>query len=335
MSEQQNNTTLVSEPSQMKVKKQRTSKLPALLALLSLSCTVYLGFEGVYGQFGIHQQQVNNSITQQQISTLRQENQDLNKKIQELKDAEANLHQEIQNVTPNQGVIVVNQLSNLLAAANQSLILYHDIPSAIKLINYTLQIVSAHNEPQYADIKISLTKDLEAIQAMNTFDNTVVAAKIENAYQLSLKLDTVTTTSPDKATDKSSATQSSAWDRFISNMKSTFLGAVKIEAANKADTNLMPNETQLLHQHLQLDILNARQAFVSRNQTLWQQSLNDAIELSSKYFATNQDQVQEIQILRDLLSINLDSGKANLDASMQSLIKLQQLMPTNTVESAN
>ena len=335
MSEQQNNTTPASEQPQLKMKKQRTSKVSVLLALLSLTCTVYLGFEGIYGQFGVRQQQINNTTTQEQISVLRQENQDLSRQIQELKDVQTNLHQEIQNVTPNQGIIVVNQLSNLLAAANQSLILYHDIPSAIKLVNYTLQIVSAHNEPQYADIKISLTKDLEAIQAMNTFDNTVVAAKIEDAYQLSLKLNTVTTVIPEKPIDKSNSTQSSAWDRFISNMKSTFLGAVKVETANKADTNLMPNKAQLLHQHLQLDILNARQAFVSRNQTLWQQSLNDAIELSSKYFSTNQDQIQEIQILRDLQSINLDNGKANLDASMQSLIKLQQLMPANSVESAN
>ncbi|AUR52425.1 uroporphyrinogen-III C-methyltransferase [Aquella oligotrophica] len=336
MSEEQNNSTMVSGENLVKAKRQRVSKVPVLLALLALSSTLYLGYQGMYGEFGVRQQMANNAIVQHQIMLLTRQNQELKAELQNLANSQQNLHQQIQHATPNQGVIVVNQLNNLIGAANQSLILYHDIPSALKLLNYALQIVSVHNEPQYADIKISLTKDIESIQAINSFDNTVIATKLEDAYQLSLKLNIVSgaeTTAPNRNV---SSKHDSIWDNFIANFKKTFLGIVKVESSKTADSNLSPDQSALLYQHLQLDILNARQAFVSKNQGLWQQSLKDAIEVSGKYFVNDQNLIQELQILRELQAINLDNAKANLDLTMQSLVKLQQFIPISSIaESAN
>lgn len=315
------------------VVKQRTSKVPVLLALLSLVCTGYLAYEGIYGIFGVKNRIVKDEQQQQQLSMLAQQNQQLQHEISTLQQNQVRLHDEIRNITPNQTQIIIIQLNSLINAASQSLILYHDNSATVKLLGYALQLLNTNGAAQFNELKISLSKDLDTIQALTTFDNTIVGAKLDNLYQLTSQLNLTVAAAKTANFTQQQTSNPGIWQRFITNFKQTFLGVIKVEKANSDASNLMPQSDILLRQHLQLDILNARQAFLSRNQALWLQSINDAITISNKYFINDQFRIQELQILEELRQTNLSTASANLDLTMHSLLKLQQLAPIVTGSS--
>jgi len=338
MSEQQQDVNVQSNVTQgnikyMENKIKRNSKLPTLLALLSLSCTFYIAYEGTYGVFGIKNQINNSNQQQQQIVVLSQQNQQLQQELAAIQQVQLQLQGQIHNVIPNQTMIIIAQLGNLIGAANQSLILYHDNAATIKLLGYALQLLTSNSDPQFSEVKINITKNIDQLQAISSFDSTIIGTKLETLYQLSNRLN-LTSVAAKAENNLQPETNPGMWQRFVANFKQTILGMIKVEEANSTVSNLIPQNDTLLRQHLQLDILNAKQAFLSRNQFLWQQSINDAFEISNKYFVNDQFRIEELQILQELQKINLEGVQVNLDLTMQALAKLQQFVSSKSANES-
>ena len=87
----------------------------------------------------------------------------------------------------------------------------------------------------------------------------------------------------------------------------------------------MPENEMVVRQHLQLDLMNAKQALLTRNQALWSGSILEARTMLQQYFVVDLTSQKLSVILEQLQKINFNGANANLDLTMQALIKLEQL----------
>ncbi len=306
----------------LEIVKYKNSKVPLLLSLLALVSVGYLGFQAVYGPYGIKEQNSINHQLKLQVSQLTNDNQSLKTQVSQLVADQALIESTVRNINPSQTSILVYQLNAIITSANQSLNLYHDLPSTIKLLSYAKQILTANSDPIFMDLKINLTKDLDRIQAQNSYDNVMLASQIDNLYNETTHLRVVAP----EVKPVAQSTNNSVWHKMLLNIKNSIFSLVKVEKTNQAVADLIvPENESVIRQHLQIDLLNARQALLTRNQGLWSNSLSDAENLVRHYFIADQLTLGQLQIINQLQNVSLSANQANLDLTMQSLIKLQEL----------
>ncbi len=328
----ENNTTELKNEQITPVKavsKTRISKVPVLLALLSLSCTGYLAYQSFLGVNGFIMQDKLNSQQSQKIAVLSTENSRLTQQIKQLSQEQTALKEQIAktNETVNNGNMVLYQLNSLISGANQSLLLYHDYASAIKQLNYAKQILTSVSDPLLLQLKISLTTDLDNLQAKNNFDATMLATQLDELYQNIARLNITAPVAPQSQQDN---LPTSAWQRFVINIKQSIFGLVKVVKTNSDSAEVLVPENELVvRQHLQLDILSARQALLNQNAALWQSSLNDAYNLTQRFFSNDLARQKELLLIQQLRQISLGMNQPTLDLTMQALIKAQQLSDGN------
>lgn len=328
----ENNTTELKneQPAMVKtVNKPRMSKVPVLLAILSLSCTGYLAYQSFLGINGFIAQSKLNSQQSQKIAALSTDNLRLTQQIKQLTQEQTALKEQVDktNKTVNNGNMVLYQLNSLISGANQSLLLYHDYASAIKQLNYAKQILTSVSDPLLLQLKINLTTDLDNLQAKNNFDATMLATQLDELYQNIAQLNITAPVAPQNQQDN---LPTSAWQRFVMNIKQSIFGLVKVVKANSDSAEILVPENELVvRQHLQLDILSARQALLNQNAALWQSSLNDAYNLTQRFFSNDLTRQKELLLIQQLREISLGVNQPTLDLTMQALIKAQQLSDGN------
>jgi uroporphyrin-3 C-methyltransferase/uroporphyrinogen III methyltransferase/synthase len=318
------------QPAMVKtVNKPRMSKIPVLLAILSLSCTGYLAYQSFLGINGFIAQSKLNSQQSQKIAALSTDNLRLTQQIKQLTQEQTALKEQVDkiNKTVNNGNMVLYQLNSLISGANQSLLLYHDYASAIKQLNYAKQILTSVSDPLLLQLKINLTTDLDNLQAKNNFDATMLATQLDELYQNIAQLNI---TAPVAPQNQQNNLPTSAWQRFVMNIKQSIFGLVKVVKANSDSAEVLVPENELVvRQHLQLDILSARQALLNQNAALWQSSLNDAYNLTQRFFSNDLTRQKELLLIQQLREVSLGVNQPTLDLTMQALIKAQQLSDGN------
>lgn len=305
-------------------KSQRCTKTPHLLALLSialLGTSIYYAFYAKGGVFDIWE----NSYTQQrQIKELYTQNNQLKNQIHQLTLSQQALQSTINSLSPNQSTLVLNQVNSLVSGANQSLYLYHDYAGAIKMLSYAKQVLATSNDPVFSTLKLNLAQDLDNLQAQNSFDNNLVAGELESLINTIPQLQLLAPVSHPSST---TIAELNWWQRLLENAKASLSGLVKVTKTNPgAERVLLPENELMIRQQLQLNLLNARQALITRNQNLWLTSLQSSENLLRNYFILNVASQKALSITGQLGKVELSESQVNLDLTMQALVKTEQLM---------
>lgn len=304
------------------IKKSGGAKFAVLLSLLSLAGCGYLAYAGIWGNYGMLQQMKVNNTQNERFVHLQIANAKLEQRIAQLESQQLSMREEIRNVAPTQTNLLIYQLNSLINGANQSLILYHDYVASIKLLNYAKQVLNSSDNPLFSQLKVNLTSDLDNLQAQNNFDTTMLATEIDNGYQLISQLNIVApvqSTTPVLAND-------SLWQKVIKNIKGSLFGLVKVVKTNpSASSVLVPENEMVVRQHLQLNLMNAKQALLTRNQALWSESFLEAQTMLQQYFVVDLANKKLATILAQLQKVNFNGANSNLDLTMQALVKLEQL----------
>lgn len=310
--------TLDSKPA----KKSAGAKFAILLSLLSIGGCGYLAYAGIWGNYGMLQQMKVNNTQNERFVQLQILNTKLEKSVAQLESQQLSLREEIRSVSPTQTSLLIYQLNSLINGANQSLILYHDYVAALKLLNYAKQVLNSSDSPLFSQLKVNLTSDLDNLQAQNNFDTTMLATELDNSYQLINQLNIV---APIQA-DTTVSANDSIWQKIVKNIKGSLFGLVKVVKTNpSAGSVLVPENEMVVRQHLQLDLMNAKQALLTRNQALWSGSILEARTMLQQYFIVDLASKKLAVILEQLQKVNFNGANANLDLTMQALIKLEQL----------
>lgn len=303
-------------------KKSAGAKFAILLSLLSIGGCGYLAYAGIWGNSGMLQQMKVNNTQNERFVQLQIINTKLEKRVAQLESQQLSLREEIRSVSPTQTSLLIYQLNSLINGANQSLILYHDYVAALKLLNYAKQVLNSSDSPLFSQLKVNLTSDLDNLQAQNNFDTTMLATELDNSYQLINQLSIV---APIQA-DTTVSSGDSTWQKIVKNIKGSLFGLVKVVKTNpSAGSVLVPENEMVVRQHLQLDLMNAKQALLTRNQALWSGSILEARTMLQQYFIVDLSSKKLEVILEQLQKVNFNGANANLDLTMQALIKLEQL----------
>jgi uncharacterized protein HemX len=302
--------------------KPAKSRVSILLALLSLSVSGALGFYAIYGKDGLFVMRQHNQVQQQQINNLIVLNHKLQLQVNNLAQQQAQTEQSVKQLSPSQVNFILNQFNALLNSANQSLVLYHDYPATLKLLNYAQTTLASSSDARFNELKIKLSQDISRIQNLNGFDATTVASQVDS---LSIAVNQLTTNIPLNLAVKP-AEHTSAFSKFLTNIANSLLSLVQInKTVNPQNNPTLVNDEAVNKQQLAFALLNAKQALYSHNQSLWQQSLTEANTIVSQAFIQNKITENFKQKINELGQLQLSQPEANLDATMQAWVKLQQM----------
>ncbi len=217
------------------------------------------------------------------------------------------------------------QINTLVGLATQILIAYHDINSAIKLLNYAQSVIDANSSPVYTELKVAITTDIDRLKQMPILDKVVIATKLNNIIASSDKLaliinnDKDTQVTPKKNLD-------SKWIRFLDDIKTRILGLVQISSVDSTNAlNLLPQNRVIIHQNLKLDILNARMALLQGDENNWQYSLDSAKKSLTAYFVNSADMGSVSDEITNLQQIKVSYSDIGIEQTLRALNKLNNL----------
>ncbi|MCE2706714.1 MAG: uroporphyrinogen-III C-methyltransferase [Proteobacteria bacterium] len=220
------------------------------------------------------------------------------------------------------------QLNELISMANQSLLVYNDVKSAIKILNYAMGVLNTDNNASYVEIKVNLSNDIEKLNQIQYLDMVFLASKLniiqsqivtlalmpeldETQRGNAIKLNTLV--DPD----------ASNWQKFMHNFKRTFASLVTISSSDQSQTlQLLPEKEIIVRQNIKLDLLNARIALLDRDYPLWKFNLANIRNNLESYFVKNALTASIINNVNILLQTDISNKAANIDDTLKSLTKL-------------
>lgn len=244
--------------------------------------------------------------------------------IQNLQKNIDQLNSKVSDLAPTKGGNVLFQVNELISLANQGLVVYNDIPSTLRLLDYAKQMLDANNDAMYTGLKYALATDVARLTQLPTIDKVMLSGQLDGlASQISnLKIEKVTSSQ----IVASNNTEQSSWSKFIANIKSSLSGLVTISKSSDADgVVLLPQQHSLAQESIRVDFLSARMALLQHDQASWNYSLSNAKTAVNIYFSGYQG-IDKIQAqLAELLNVNVSNPQANIDATLTQLIKINNL----------
>jgi uroporphyrin-3 C-methyltransferase len=303
----------------VKVKGTKRATLALLLAIGALGASGYMYYQGtkahahtVYQLASLDGAVTNGGAQSQQNFT------EINRQLDLLKGKVDSL---------NNSKFSANnyQINTLIGLATGSLIAYHDINSAIKLLNYAQSVIDANNSPVYTELKVAITTDVDQLKRMPVLDKVVIATRLNNIVTSTDKLDLIVNN--DKGMQVVSESSSdSKWIRFLDDIKTRLLGLVQISSFDSNNAlNLLPQNRVIIHQNLKLDILNARMALLQGDENNWQYSLNSAKQSLTAYFVNSADMNNVMDEIIKLQQIKVSYSDVGIEQTLQALNKLNNL----------
>lgn len=317
-----NTDSKVSEKSAVPTTIYKTSKITLLLSLIACIGVIGLGYEGVYGRYGILQQQKKELSQQQRIDSLLSNNQQLQAKLESVVTAQNKITASISALTPSQTGIILTQLNGLVNGAVQSLVVYHDVVGSIKLLSSAEQVLLTTNDPLFSGLKIALAKNVASLNAQNNVDLTMTLAKVASISDLAKNLQTSQVLSLDK-----SPSTPNLWDKFLTNVKEQLSSLIIVRKVHSNGTidNGNINSQKLAQQQIQLNVLSLRQALITNNVVLWNSSLSDLAKVIDSYYIHDGNAQKILAILGQLKAVNFQAENLNIDDSIQALSKANQM----------
>ncbi|MEN9946195.1 MAG: hypothetical protein RLZZ293_581 [Pseudomonadota bacterium] len=305
------------------------SKLAIYLAGLSLSCSVYLAYQGIWGPSGLQQQLIINRSYQQQLAQLTQDNLKLAQQLNQLQQQQQQLTKRINQLDPSDFTLLVVQLTKLISGANQSILLFHDYLGAEQQLSLAQNLIHHQqvNDPRFMALKINLAKDILMLQQNLPNDDTLLLVKL-NQVSSEFKQLNLSYSSP-HSTKNSDYPTSTWWQTLLKSMHNYLVNLVTIEKITSqqdlnSQANNLVNSNELTQ--LALVLLQAKEAVINHDPAKWQTSLMWLIQLSKSYPPSAQ-QLTLINHLNDLQQQSVSINLVNLNNSLAELAKLQTIKP--------
>jgi len=303
-------------------KGRKRGTLALLLSLIALGASGYLYY---LANHIVHNAEARFDLIEE---TARANMANQNAELASLNQSLENLDHQVVSLSANSTGVINHELNELVSLANQSLIIYNDVPATLKLLKYAQNLLANDNNAIYVELKSSLTADIDALSHLDLVDPTITASKLNSiltdidALQLVVKNNDVVTGTP-MMYDQSSLPK---WKIFLYNIKSTLLGLVKISKVSKNDgLRLLPQQEVIVRQNVKLDILNARMALLLHDETNWNYSLNDAASSITNYFIINPQSMNVINEIDELNKQDVATVGANINNTLKALNQLNDL----------
>ncbi len=217
------------------------------------------------------------------------------------------------------------QLNELIAFANQLLLVYHDPEDSLRVLNYAKNLLINSHDAVFVEIKLALSSDITSLNQVPKVDTAMLSGDLDEVIKQIDKLPLVNFQVTSQI-NKDSPSQSK-WRKFFINIKNSLVGIVQISKLNSGGAPFMvlPDEEFVLRQGIKLDLLNARTAILERNNDTWQRSLTNVKINIQSYFADTPVRTQLLINLDELLHVNLGMSQVNIDQTVKALNQINAL----------
>src|SRR6185437_11701223 len=305
--------------STVKIKGTKRATLALLLAMGSLGASGYMYYQGmkvhahtVYQLASLDNANIANSAQlQQNFAAINSQVDALKTKVDSFKTDKFSANN--------------YQINTLISLAIQSLVAYHDVNSAIKLLGYAQSVIDVNNPAIYTELKVAITTDLDKLKQMPVLDRVVLATKLNNIIANTDKLELIVNNEPTSSVETTD-TANPKWIRFLEDIKIRLSDLVQISSANSSGAlNLLPQNRAIIHQNLKLDILNARMALLQNDEANWQYSLNAAKQSLTAYFTNSANMSGIMDEISKLQQLDVSYGDVGIPDTLKALNKLNNI----------
>lgn len=297
--------------------------------LLALAAVVGGGYLYYAGLQSFKQADIRlNSIAQMTSSQAMQ----LQNSTTSLNDKIDSITARVDKLSINHTGIVMYQVNQLIAMANEAIVVYGNIANGIQLLTYTEDALASDvvDHAQFAGLSYAISKDINALKQINVINTAKVAGQIDALVNLIPSLPVIDKSvgcSGEHCGIGTKTTNLNAWNKFYLNFKNTLFSIIQVSKSNTGfGMYLLPEQEILVQQNIKLDLLSARIALFQHSQTEWQGSLNNALNILKMYFVKSNTTDNFSNGITEMLNINVATSKINIDDTLSALNQLNNIV---------
>ena len=183
-----------------------------------------------------------------------------------------------------------------LQIANAQLQLANNPKLASLALGMADERVTQLSDPGLIDVRRAISDELQALEVMEKPDLEGATMKLGSLARVTESLPLA---GPTRSTDESEEADpgQSGFDRAWTSVKGAMSGLVRVTPPGESKLALVsPDAEYFLRSNIALQLQSARLALLRGEQSVFEQSLDDAISLLNTYFDTSSDQVTSAQL---------------------------------------
>ncbi|GMR19743.1 MAG: hypothetical protein BMS9Abin36_0338 [Gammaproteobacteria bacterium] len=311
-----------------------TSGLALILAVSAFSVSVYL-FYLYYQHRDLYTSNVVDQLSAlyEQGRALEDENKNLAKDIQALKDSQSTLLTALQTVQGklgrNRDYWLITETERLLVIANHRLQLARDVDSAIAALSSADTQLKQLADPRLLPVRKNISEELALLKSLERIDVPGIALRLTT---LTNNLDrlAVTAEPPRPAKTQASAETGNSDEKTsgLQQLWQDILGLFRLRTnVEHYQPLLAPEQSYFLRQNVKLQLYSAQQALLAGDSKTYQNNILLAQQWLRDYF--NQDNKQVAAALDELKQLATLEIALSLPDISQSLKALRQLSAKN------
>ena len=249
---------------------------------------------------------------------------------------------DLEGSTRNQWHIV--EVEYLLRLANQRLLTTYDVYSAVSLMKNAEQILEQMDNYALFSVREALAEDLAVLNATRVIDKEDIWLRLNGVSDLIPKLtlldenrlvDEIASTQNVSAAAMKTDTTQSGWQQAVYTLladtwqRFTGLFRITTRRSQPVDVLLTPEQDQLIRQKLSLLLEQSKLALMTGEQTIYQKSLQQAVELVHQYFTLGGETSQGILTeLTGLETLVITLEVPDIHRSLEALQEYQYAHPS-------
>jgi len=209
----------------------------------------------------------------------------LEARISESQSQQAALDTLYRDLAPSRDELALNEVEQILVLASQQLALAGNVQAALGAVELADAKLSRIERPQWAPMRRSLARDIDALKAVPYVDVAGIAAKLDQAQAgidaLQLARDERLPAPPPDA----AAPPDTGWRAFLRSAWADVRSLVRIEVSDRPPAALIaPSQAYFLRENLRLRLLAARLALLAHDDMSYKADLAAANAWLRQYF---------------------------------------------------
>lgn len=239
-------------------------------------------------------------------------------------------------ISPNDSIVQMSEISQLIQLAHYNLIYLKDPNSALLALTLAnKQLTELTNPPASLDTLHNLLK--QNIASLNTLPHLDLSSILTqlNTLQTQIPQLSLLNTTPRSNETVSPSPQTTSEKKWLSAIQASlhsFQQLIVVRHLDKPIQPLLPQvQQQYLQHNLQLLLQQAQWALLHQQQAIYQTSLQQVKETIQQHFVENSPTSQAIiQKLNELEKINLQPSLPDLMPTLQAIHSIRQTLSSNT-----
>jgi uroporphyrin-3 C-methyltransferase len=267
--------------------------------------------------------------SQTQLAALQGRLDDLEKRLAESKSQQEAFEKQFWNLVRSNEELVLTEIEQSVTLASQQLQLAGNVRSAILALETAGARLADNSQPQFITLRKVLADDLERLRALPQLDVPGIYLRLESVIDA---IDTLPLGAISRSRDEGQAAAKTEtppasplsteyWRALAGDFWQEMRSLVRVQRIDRVEPVLLPPEQDFfLRENVKLRLLDARLAFLSRDEKTYRNELLKSCAWIERYFDGNEKSVQiNLENLRQLAATEIDIKLPSLNDSLSAI----------------